>query len=50
MPRRRRRRLYSRASGTEPLMRVYCEAAAPELVQQILALAEAFVMEKATAA
>ena len=39
-----------RASGTEPLMRVYCEAAAPELVQQILALAEAFVMEKATAA
>jgi phosphomannomutase len=39
-----------RASGTEPLMRVYCEAAAPEIVQQILALAEAFVMEKATAA
>ncbi len=39
-----------RASGTEPLMRVYSEAAAPEIVQQILALAEAFVMEKATAA
>ncbi len=39
-----------RASGTEPLMRVYCEAAAPEIVQQILALAEAFVMEQATTA
>ncbi len=39
-----------RASGTEPLMRIYCEAAAPDTVQKILALAEAFVMEKATAA
>ncbi len=39
-----------RASGTEPLMRVYCEAAAPETVERILALAEGFVMEKATAA
>ena len=39
-----------RASGTEPLMRVYCEAASPELVQEILRLAEAFALEKATAA
>ncbi len=39
-----------RASGTEPLMRIYCEAASPELVQEILRLAEAFALEKATAA
>ena len=39
-----------RASGTEPLMRVYCEAATPELVKQILADAEAFVFERSTAA
>ena len=32
-----------RASGTEPLLRVYCEAASPELVAQILKEAEAFV-------
>ena len=32
-----------RASGTEPLMRLYCEAASPELVNQILADAVAFV-------
>ncbi len=25
-----------RASGTEPLLRIYCEAASPELVSQIL--------------
>jgi len=32
-----------RASGTEPLLRIYCEAASPELVSQILGEAEAFV-------
>ena len=32
-----------RASGTEPLLRVYAEAATPELVQEILTRAEAFV-------
>ena len=35
-----------RASGTEPLMRVYCEASSPDLVQNILKDAEAFVFEK----
>ena len=39
-----------RASGTEPLMRIYSEAASPELVREILDSAVAFVMEKATAA
>ncbi|MFZ0954806.1 MAG: phosphoglucomutase/phosphomannomutase family protein [Candidatus Sulfotelmatobacter sp.] len=32
-----------RASGTEPLLRLYCEAASPELVVEILASAEEFV-------
>jgi phosphomannomutase len=32
-----------RASGTEPLLRIYAEAASPELVNEILAAAEAFV-------
>jgi len=32
-----------RASGTEPLLRVYAEAASPELVAEILSSAEAFV-------
>jgi alpha-D-glucose phosphate-specific phosphoglucomutase len=32
-----------RASGTEPLLRVYSEAASPELVNDILSKAEAFV-------
>lgn len=32
-----------RASGTEPLLRIYCEASSPELVQQILRETEAFV-------
>jgi phosphomannomutase len=32
-----------RASGTEPLLRVYAEAASPELVNEILASGEAFV-------
>jgi alpha-D-glucose phosphate-specific phosphoglucomutase len=34
-----------RASGTEPLLRLYCEAASPELVAEILATAEQFVRE-----
>jgi phosphomannomutase len=32
-----------RASGTEPLLRIYCEAASSELVAQILRETEAFV-------
>ena len=32
-----------RASGTEPLLRAYCEAASPDLVNEILATAESFV-------
>ncbi len=32
-----------RSSGTEPLLRIYCEAASPELVSQILKETEAFV-------
>jgi phosphomannomutase len=32
-----------RASGTEPLLRVYSEAASPELVNEILSKAETFV-------
>jgi phosphomannomutase len=32
-----------RMSGTEPLLRVYAEAASPELVAEILSVAEAFV-------
>ena len=32
-----------RASGTEPLLRIYCEAASPELVSRILKETEAFV-------
>jgi phosphomannomutase len=32
-----------RVSGTEPLLRVYCEAATPQLVEEILSTAEAFV-------
>lgn len=41
--------LLLRASGTEPLLRVYSEAASPEVVKQILAAAEAFVNEKPVA-
>jgi phosphomannomutase len=33
-----------RASGTEPLLRIYAEAASPELVQEVLATAEQFVL------
>jgi phosphomannomutase len=32
-----------RSSGTEPLLRIYCEASSPELVSQILRETEAFV-------
>jgi phosphomannomutase len=32
-----------RASGTEPLLRIYCEAASSELVSQILRETESFV-------
>jgi phosphomannomutase len=32
-----------RASGTEPLLRAYAEAASPELVAEILTTAESFV-------
>ena len=38
-----------RSSGTEPLMRIYAEASSPELVQQVLDEAVAFVDAKATA-
>jgi phosphomannomutase len=37
-----------RGSGTEPLLRVYCEAAAPEIVSDILDATVAFVHERAT--
>jgi len=32
-----------RASGTEPLMRLYCEGASPDLVREVLSTAETFV-------
>jgi alpha-D-glucose phosphate-specific phosphoglucomutase len=35
--------LLFRASGTEPLLRIYAEAASPELVNEILSKAEVFV-------
>lgn len=38
-----------RASGTEPLLRIYSEAASPELVREILAQAESFVSNSAVA-
>jgi phosphomannomutase len=41
--------LLLRASGTEPLLRVYSEAASPEIVRELLDAAEAFVNERATA-
>jgi phosphomannomutase len=40
--------LLLRASGTEPLLRVYAEAASPEIVRELLDAAQAFVNEKAT--
>jgi phosphomannomutase len=39
-----------RGSGTEPLLRIYCEASSPELVDEILSAAESFVYRKATVA
>jgi phosphomannomutase len=39
-----------RGSGTEPLLRVYCEASSPELVDEILAATLDFVHEHATSA
>jgi phosphomannomutase len=41
--------LLLRASGTEPLLRVYCEAPSKETVQKVLAAAEAFVLNGAKA-
>jgi phosphomannomutase len=38
-----------RASGTEPLLRIYSEAASADLVREILAQAEGFVSESAVA-
>jgi phosphomannomutase len=37
-----------RVSGTEPLLRVYAEAASPDLVSEILRVAEAFVRGNAS--
>ena len=37
--------LLLRASGTEPLLRVYCESCSQESVQQLLKAAQAFVMQ-----
>ena len=37
--------LLLRASGTEPLLRVYCESCSAESVQQVLAAAKAFVLQ-----
>lgn len=39
--------LLLRASGTEPLLRVYCESCSQESVQQVLEAAQAFVMQGA---
>jgi phosphomannomutase len=37
--------LLLRASGTEPLLRVYCESCSVESVERVLAAAQAFVLE-----
>ena len=37
--------LLLRASGTEPLLRVYCESSSPKLVDRILKAAEQFVLQ-----
>jgi phosphomannomutase len=37
--------LLLRASGTEPLLRVYCESCSQESVQHVLKAAQAFVMQ-----
>ncbi len=41
--------LLLRTSGTEPLLRVYCESCSQESVQQVLVAAQTFVMQGATA-
>jgi phosphomannomutase len=41
--------LLLRASGTEPLLRVYCESCSTESVTAILEAARAFVMERRAA-
>jgi len=41
--------LLLRASGTEPLLRVYCESCSQQSVQQVLKAAQAFVMQGGTA-
>jgi phosphomannomutase len=38
--------LLLRASGTEPLLRVYSEAGSPEVVKELLSSAEAFVYQR----
>jgi phosphomannomutase len=38
--------LLLRASGTEPLLRVYCESCSKESVAKVLAAAQAFVLER----
>lgn len=40
--------LLLRASGTEPLLRVYCESCSQESVQQVLQAAKAFVLQGET--
>lgn len=40
--------LLLRASGTEPLLRVYCESCSQESVAQVLAAAESFVLQGGT--
>jgi phosphomannomutase len=37
--------LLLRASGTEPLLRVYCESCSVASVERVLAAAKAFVLE-----
>jgi phosphomannomutase len=37
--------LLLRASGTEPLLRVYCESCSVESVERVLAAAKAFVLQ-----
>jgi phosphomannomutase len=41
--------LLFRASGTEPLLRVYCESSSVESVAEVLSAAKAFVLAGETA-
>ncbi|MEO8725120.1 MAG: phosphoglucomutase/phosphomannomutase family protein, partial [Acidobacteriaceae bacterium] len=45
-PKRAEPWLLLRASGTEPLLRIYCEAGSPELVKSLLAAGEQFALGK----